>query len=86
MSKPFFEVFPSLQLNTDIRDLMGQTEVQRLSSGVLKKYPPDPESGHLDHGTGDQEAAVPSGQPDSENIRKVRIVFPVQSGKADGYL
>ena len=27
MSKPFFEVFPSLQLNTDIRDLMGQTEV-----------------------------------------------------------
>lgn len=94
MSKPFFEVFPSLQLNTDIRDLMGQTEVERVSAtkrrdllpGVLKKYPPDPESGHLDHGTGDQEAAVPSGQPDSENIRKVRIVFPVQSGKADGYL
>ena len=28
MSKPFFEVFPSLQLNTDIRDLMGQTEVE----------------------------------------------------------
>ena len=86
MSKPFFEVFPSLQLNTDIRDLSLGDKTQRLSSGVLKKYPPDPESGHLDHGTGDQEAAVPSGQPDSENIRKVRIVFPVQSGKADGYL
>ena len=25
MSKPFFEVFPNLQLNTDIHDLMGQT-------------------------------------------------------------
>ena len=62
------------------------TKTQILSSGVRKKYPPDPENGHLDHGTGDQEAAVPSGQPDSENIRKVRIVFPVQSGKADGYL
>ena len=51
MSKPFFEVFPSLQLNTDIRDLMGQTEVERVSatkrrdffSVYLKKYPPDPE-------------------------------------------
>ena len=32
MSKPFFEVFPSLQLNTDIRDLMGQTEVERVSA------------------------------------------------------
>ena len=32
MSKSFFEVFPSLQLNTDIRDLMGQTEVERVSA------------------------------------------------------
>ena len=60
MSKPFFEVFPNLQLNTDIHDLMGQTEVeslgdktQRLSSGVFKKYPSDSESRYLDRGTGD---------------------------------
>ena len=32
MSKPFFEVFPNLQLHTDIHDLMGQTEVERVSA------------------------------------------------------
>ena len=37
MSKPFFEVFPSLQLNTDIRDLMGQTEVERVSATKRRK-------------------------------------------------
>lgn len=61
MSKPFFEVFPNLQLNTDIHDLMGQTEVERVSAtkrrdllpGVFKKYPSDSESRYLDRGTGD---------------------------------
>ena len=91
MSKPFFEVFPSLQLNTDIRDLMGQTEVERVSAtkrrDFLRVYL---KSTRLiqkaDIWTTEQEIKKPSGQPDSENIRKVRIVFPVQSGKADGYL
>ena len=40
MSKPFFEVFPSLQLNTDIRDLMGQTEVERVSATKRKGESP----------------------------------------------
>ena len=38
MSKPFFEVFPSLQLNTDIRDLMGQTEVERVSATKRRDF------------------------------------------------
>ena len=60
MSKPFFEVFPNLQLHTDIHDLMGQTEVERVSATkrrdflrVNKKYPSDSESRYLDRGTGD---------------------------------
>ena len=38
MSKPFFEEFPSLQLNTDIRDLMGQTEVERVSATKRRDF------------------------------------------------
>ena len=38
MSKPFFEVFPSLQLNTDIRDLMSQTEVERVSATKRRDF------------------------------------------------
>ena len=38
MSKPFFEVFPNLQLNTDIHDLMGQTEVERVSATKRRDF------------------------------------------------
>ena len=38
MSKPFFEVFPALQLNADIRDLMGQTEVERVSATKRRDF------------------------------------------------
>ena len=38
MSKPFFEVFPTLQLNTDIHDLMGQTEVERVSATKRRDF------------------------------------------------
>ena len=38
MSKPFFEVFPNLQLHTDIHDLMGQTEVERVSATKRRDF------------------------------------------------
>ena len=38
MSKPFFEVFPNLKLNTDIHDLMGQTEVERVSATKRRDF------------------------------------------------
>lgn len=79
MSKPFFEVFPNLQLNTDIHDLMGQTEVERVSAtkrrDFLRVYL---KSTRLiqktDIWTAEQEIkkAVVSGcQSDSKNIRKI---------------
>ena len=78
MSKPFFEVFPNLQLNTDIHDLMGQTEVERVSAtkrrDFLRVYL---KSTRLiqkaDIWTAEQEIkSVVSGcQPDGKNIRKI---------------
>ena len=38
MSKPIFEVFPSLQLNKDIRDQMGLTEVKRDSATKRRDF------------------------------------------------
>ena len=38
MSKPFFEVFPNLQLNMDIHDLMCQTEVERVSATKRRDF------------------------------------------------
>ena len=38
MSKPFFEVFPSLALNDSVRPLMEQTEVEKISATKSKDY------------------------------------------------
>ena len=38
MSKPFFEVFPALQLNADIHDIMEQTRVERVSATKRRDF------------------------------------------------
>ncbi|MCM1090618.1 MAG: PolC-type DNA polymerase III [Muribaculum sp.] len=38
MSKPFFEVFPTLQLNKSLQDIMEQTEVEKIVSTKSKEY------------------------------------------------
>ncbi|MBQ7955798.1 MAG: PolC-type DNA polymerase III [Lachnospiraceae bacterium] len=38
MSKPYFEVFPSLKLDKKLHDLMGQTEVEKVSSTSRKDF------------------------------------------------
>ncbi len=38
MSKPFFEVFPSLKLHNPLRDMMEQTEVDRVAATRSREY------------------------------------------------
>lgn len=38
MNKPFFEVFPTLQLNTGLHDLMDQVEVEKISTTRNRDY------------------------------------------------
>ena len=38
MSKPFFEVFPTLKLNKSLQDIMEQTEVEKIVSTKSKEY------------------------------------------------
>ncbi len=38
MSKPFFEVFPSLKLNNSLHDIMEQTEVEKIATTRSKEY------------------------------------------------
>ncbi len=38
MSKPFFEVFPTLKLNKPLQDIMEQTEVEKITSTRSKEY------------------------------------------------
>ena len=38
MSKPFFEVFPTLKLNSGLHDLMEQTEIEKISTTKSKEY------------------------------------------------
>ena len=38
MGKPFFEVFPSLKLETKIRDIMGQTTVEKVTATKRKDF------------------------------------------------
>lgn len=38
MGKPFFEVFPSLQLDSSIKDIMEQTKVEKVTSTSRKDY------------------------------------------------
>lgn len=38
MSKPFFEVFPSLQLNSGLHDLLAETEVEKVTSTKRRDF------------------------------------------------
>ena len=50
MTKPFFEVFPGLQLTGELSDLFEETEVARIAvNRERSKYAISVESGHLIH-------------------------------------
>ena len=38
MGKPFFEVFPSLKLDNKVRDIMGQTTVEKVTATKRKDF------------------------------------------------
>lgn len=38
MGKPFFDVFPTLKLNNEIKDIMEQTSVEKISATKRKDF------------------------------------------------